>query len=97
MFPSRDTHTARPQKSPYFFCVLKYARTVKQKVWSEAENGEGDWGAGRLNLPSGECEASGRKNVMSMRELFCPYPLAGFEKMVGFQNFFCLKIKCFHS
>ena len=25
---------------------------------------------------------SGRKNVMSMRELFCPYPLAGFEKMV---------------
>ena len=25
---------------------------------------------------------SGRKNVMSMRELFCPDPLAGFEKMV---------------
>ena len=40
---------------------------------------------------------SGRKNVMSMRELFWPDPLAGFEKKVGFQIFFCLKIKCFHS
>ena len=35
---------------------------------------------------------SGRKNVMSMRELFCPDPLAGSEKMAGFQIFFCLKI-----
>ena len=56
MFPSRDTHTARPQKGPYF-CVLKYARAVKQKVWSEAENGERDWGAGRLYPPCWECEA----------------------------------------
>ena len=40
---------------------------------------------------------SGRKNVMSMRELFFPDPLAGFEKMAGFQIFYCLKIKCFHS
>ena len=40
---------------------------------------------------------SGRKNVLSMRELFCPDPLAGFEKMAGFQIFYCLKIKCFHS
>ena len=40
---------------------------------------------------------SGRKNVMSMRELFCPDPLAGFEKMAGFQIFYCLKIRCFHS
>ena len=30
------------QNSPYF-CVLKYARAVKQKVWSEAGNGERDW------------------------------------------------------
>ena len=34
--------------------------------------------------------SSGRKNVMSMRELFGPDPLAGFEKMAGFQNFFFL-------
>ena len=27
----------RLQNSPYF-CVFKFARTVKQKVWSEAEN-----------------------------------------------------------
>ena len=40
---------------------------------------------------------SGRKNVMSMRELFRPDPLAGFEKMAGFQIFYCLKIRCFHS
>ena len=40
---------------------------------------------------------SGRKNVMSMRELFCPDPQAGFEKMAGFQIFYCLKIRCFHS
>ena len=41
--------------------------------------------------------ASGRKNVISMRELFCPDPLAGFEKMAGFQMFYCLNITCFHS
>ena len=33
----------RLQNSPYF-CVLKYARAVKQKVWNEAENRERDWG-----------------------------------------------------
>ena len=34
---------ARLQHSPYF-CVFKYARAVKQKVWNEAENRERDWG-----------------------------------------------------
>ena len=33
----------RLQNSP-FFCVFKYARAVKQKVWNEAENRERDWG-----------------------------------------------------
>ena len=33
----------RLQNSPCF-CVFKYARTVKQKVWNEAENRERDWG-----------------------------------------------------
>ena len=42
-------------------------------------------------------KCSGRKNVMSMRDLFCPDPLAGLEKMAGSQIFYCLKIKCFHS
>ena len=27
-----------------YFCVFKYARVVKQKVWNEAENRERDWG-----------------------------------------------------
>ena len=31
------------QNSPYF-CVFKYARAVKKKVWNEAENRERDWG-----------------------------------------------------
>ena len=33
----------RLQNSPYF-CVFKYARAVKQRVWNEAENRERDWG-----------------------------------------------------
>ena len=33
----------RLQNSPYF-CVFKYARAVKQKVWNDAENRERDWG-----------------------------------------------------
>ena len=36
-------HYVRLQNSPYF-CVFKYARAVKQKVWNEAENRERDWG-----------------------------------------------------
>ena len=33
----------RLQNNPHF-CVFKYARAVKQKVWNEAENRERDWG-----------------------------------------------------
>ena len=32
----------RLQNSPYF-CVFKYARAVKQKVWNKAENRERDY------------------------------------------------------
>ena len=35
--------TTRLQNSPYF-CVLKYARAVKYKVWNEAENRDRDSG-----------------------------------------------------
>ena len=34
---------SRLKNSPYC-CEFKYTRTVKQKVWNEAENGERDWG-----------------------------------------------------
>ena len=34
---------SRLQNSPYF-CVFKYSRAVKQKVWNEAEHRERDWG-----------------------------------------------------
>ena len=39
----RVIFTPRLQNSQYF-CVFKYARAVKQKVWNEAENGERNWG-----------------------------------------------------
>ena len=40
---SDNTSVVRLQNSPHF-CVFKYARAVKQKVWNEAENRERDWG-----------------------------------------------------
>ena len=45
------SQTPRLQNSPYF-CVFKYARAVKQKVWNEAENRERDWGE-TLKIPTG--------------------------------------------
>ena len=37
------SYLPRLQNSPYF-CVFKYAKTVKQKVWNVAENRERDGG-----------------------------------------------------
>ena len=48
---------SRLQNSPYF-CVFKYARAVKQKVWNEAENREREWGE---TLRA--CEARARKTL----------------------------------
>ena len=48
-------------------------------------------------LAKTDIKNSGRKNVKSMRQLFCPDPPTGFKKMAGFQIFYFLKIKCFHS
>ena len=46
-FPRKEilerTLWARLQNSPYF-CVYKYTRAVKPKVWNEAENRQRDWG-----------------------------------------------------
>ena len=42
---------SRLQNSPYF-CVFKYARLVKRKVWNEAENRERDWGMTLISLAS---------------------------------------------
>ena len=42
---------SRLQNSPYF-CVFKYARAVKQKVWNEVKNRERDWGETRVRLAS---------------------------------------------
>ena len=42
------------------------------------------WGRGWMT----RLTSTWRKNVMSMRELYCPSPLAGFEKMAGFHKYF---------
>ena len=41
-YDPRDCCVTRLQNSLYF-CVFKFARRVKQKVWNDAENGERDW------------------------------------------------------
>ena len=51
------TAGSRLRKSLYF-CVVKYARAVKQKVWNEAETREWDWGE-MLQA----CEARARKTL----------------------------------
>ena len=38
-----DHKHARLQNSPYF-CVFKYVRAVKQRVWNDAQNSKRDWG-----------------------------------------------------
>ena len=50
---NRLQNRGRLQNSLYF-CVFKYARAVKQKVWNEAENRERDWGE---TLKIRACEA----------------------------------------
>ena len=50
---------SRLQNSPYF-CVFKYVRAVKQKVWNEAENRERDWGQ---TLKIRACEVRARKTL----------------------------------
>ena len=53
---------ARLQNSPYF-CVFKYARVVKQKLWNEDENRERDWEEA-LGIRACEARALGaRKNL----------------------------------
>ena len=54
---------ARLQNSPYF-CVFKYARAVKQKVWNEAENLERDLRRERVFFSRFRaCEARARKTL----------------------------------
>ena len=56
--------TPKLQNSPYF-CVFKYARAVKQKLWYEAENRERDWGETLkfFSLASHALEARARETL----------------------------------
>ena len=63
-FPSLPSVTTRLQNSPYF-CVLKYARTVKQKVWNEVENQRGRLGRDAKSLLS----PTPRQNVYACTRL----------------------------
>ena len=58
-----STLHSRLQNSPNF-CVFKYARAVKQKVWNEAENRERDWFFfSRLTRPSDVWGSRARKTL----------------------------------
>ena len=57
---------ARLQNSPYF-CVFKYARAVKQKVWNEAENRERDWGELSPHTPYGRVRLARLARVRLLR------------------------------
>ena len=39
-----DRYTTVDCRTVRIFCVFKYARAFKQKVWNEADNRERDWG-----------------------------------------------------
>ena len=65
------TLASRLQNSPYF-CVFKYARAVKQKVWNEVENRERDWGAWA-------CEARAARERKTLTPRFTDF-FTDFEK-----------------
>ena len=50
-----------------YFCVFKYARAVKQKVWNEAENRERDWGFLSPHTPYGRVGLSRFARVRLLR------------------------------
>ena len=72
---------SRLQNSPYF-CVFKYARAVKQKVWNEAENRERDWGETLFSLASHAlraCEARALRASKTLTPHFADFS-SDFEK-----------------
>ena len=74
-------HLTRLQNSPYF-CVFKYARAVKQKVWNEAENRERDWGETLFSLASHAlraCEARALRARKTLMPRFTDF-FTDFEK-----------------
>ena len=98
MFEEVDVEDAKSKKE--IVSVQRYLRE-NIPIWGArdgaVERALSSHHCGLGSNPSVNTICSGRKNVMSMRELFCPDSLAGFEKMAGFQNFFGLIIKRFHS
>ena len=58
------------QNNPYF-CVVKYARAVKQKVGNEAENSERDWDAKSTSLSlHTACEARAQDSYATLYLFF---------------------------
>ena len=88
---------ARLQNSPYF-CVFKYARVVKQKVWNEAETRERDWEEalkkhGRVRLARFARVRLLRHAlpisllILRKKRLFAVYPVAQFHR-----KFTCISV-----
>ena len=62
----------RLQNSPYF-CVFKYTRAVKQKVWNEAENRERDWGFLSPHTPVARALRAGKTLTPRFTDFFTDF------------------------
>ena len=93
LVPTRTAYVIRVASSgPSILlgCVTQMLAWDRASHWGRKEKKMGERSEPRV-------VGLGRKNVLSMRELFCPDPLARYEKMERFQIFFCRIIKRFHS
>ena len=68
----------RLQNSPYF-CVFKFARAVKQKVWNDAENRERDWGETLTSHALRACKARALRARKTLTPRFTDF-FTDFEK-----------------
>ena len=71
-----DKHVLSRLQNSQYFCVFKYARAVKQKVWNEAENRERDWGE---TLKIRACEARELRARKTLTPRFADF-FTDFEK-----------------
>ena len=67
-FPSLPSVTTRLQNSPYF-CVVKYAGTVKQKVWNETEKQRATLGRDAKSLLSHSLRACDARALRARKTL----------------------------
>ena len=77
---------SRLQNSPYF-CVFKYARAVKQKVWNDAENRERDWGETLTSHALRACKARALRARKTLTPRFTDFSIDLFRLYVLFSQY----------